>query len=242
MLFANTEYDELVVVGESLADVDLRGSAFLSCRFERVGLAGGQLSDTTFEKCSFVGCDLSNANLVDSSFDTVTLTDSKLLGASLAGATLRSVQARDTLSRLTSFFRASVRDSTFTGCDLRDADFREARIVQSTLVRCDLSSTSFVGADVRQLDIRGSSLDGSVSLTQCRGFVVETAQLVPLAAAVLREIGAQIDDGEIPDVAELPGGHEVVKLLPPDKEAAEQGLRQARARLRAAGTASDHLQ
>jgi hypothetical protein len=55
------------------------------------------------------------------------------------------------------------------------------------MVGSDLSSVSFVGADVRQLDIRDSVLNGSISLNKCRGFVLSTSQLVPLAAAVLQK-------------------------------------------------------
>jgi uncharacterized protein YjbI with pentapeptide repeats len=238
VISAGTEYNDLSVVGESLAAAEPHAATFVHCRFDGVDFAGAQLGDVTFERCSLAGCDLSNADLSDTSFDIVTISDSKLLGATFAGATLRSLQVRDSPSTLTSFFRASIRDTSFVGCDLSEADLREARIVQSAIVRCNLSSTSFVGAEVRQLDIRGSSLDGSVPLTQCGGFVLDTTQIVPLATAVIRDVGARVDDAEIPDLAELPGGRQVGKLVPIDRSAAQLGLQEARERLRTTGTAS----
>lgn len=240
-LSADTDYEDLSISGESFAGVELHSASFRGCEFIQVQFASAQLQQVTFEHCRFSGCDLANADFGEATLDTVDVRDSKLLGAGFAGAVLRSVQVTDTLCRLVSFFRTSLRDSSFIGCDLGEADFREATIRLSALVGCDLSSVSFVGADVRQLDIRDSVLNGSISLTECRGFVVSTAQLVPLAAAVLQKVGATVSDDQVPERAELPGGAEVGRLQPVDLDAAQRGLAEARARLGATDGASGRL-
>lgn len=240
-LSADTDYEDLVISGESLAGADLASASFRGCEFTQVAFAGAQLQQVTFEHCRFAGCDLANADLGEAVLDTVTVRDSKLLGAGFAGAVLRSVQVSDTLCRLASFFRASIRDSSFVGCDLSEADFREATVRLSAIVGSDLSSVSFAGSDVRQLDIRDSVLDGSISLTECRGFVVSSAQLVPLAAAVLQKVGATVNDDTVPEPAELPGGGEVGRLQPVNREAAQRGLAAARAQLPASEGPSGQL-
>jgi hypothetical protein len=240
-LSADTDYVDLSISGESFAGVDLGSATFRGCEFNQVRFSNAVLQKVSLADCRFSGCDLSNADLGEATLDTVVVRDSKLLGASFAGAVLRSVQVMDTVCRLVSFFRASVRDTSFVECDLGEADFREATIRLSALVGSDLSSVSFVAADVRQLDIRGSVLDGSVSLTECRGFVVSTAQLVPLAAAVLRDVGATVNDDDVPEPEHLPGGGEIGRLQPIDTATAQRGLEEARARLRAADGPSGRL-
>jgi len=238
MWYPDSEYEDQHISGEVLVDVDLSGSTFHRCTFDKVQMPSTALVGVTFERCRFVGCDMSNSDIGDSTFECVLVEDSKLLGVNLAEAKLRGVQVVDSLCRLMSFFRASVWDTSFIGCDFGESDFREATVRSSAWVRCDLSSTSYVNADVRQLDIRESVLNGSLSLTQCRGFTVSSAQLIPLAAALVREVGATLNDEETPGPAELPGGREVSQLKAVDPGVLQAGLRDARAQLRGAEGAS----
>jgi uncharacterized protein YjbI with pentapeptide repeats len=233
-LTAEGVYDDLEITGADLGTADLHGTTFRHCRFDHVRFPGADLSEATLERCTFGNCDLSNVDFTDATLDTVAVRDSKVLGATFTSAILRSVFVTDTHCSLATFLAARIRDSSFLGCDLSETDFRDATIRHVALVRCDLSSVAFTGVDARQLDIRGSALNGSFNLTHCRGFVLGDEQLFPLVTTQLREIGATVDDQPLPDPPDLPGGHLVALLEPADLQVAQRGLRDARAKLRPA--------
>lgn len=231
-LIADSDYADLVVDDADFAGVDLTGTSFVGCTFRRGSFANAVLRAARFDRCSFTGVDLSNVDLCDAEITRTIVADSKLLGASFAEATLFGVQVRDTLATMLGCFRASVRKVSFVGCDLVDSDWREAQIVESALVRCDLSGAQFGQAGARALDIRGSVLSGSVSLTQARGFVVSSDQVLALAVGVLRQVGARLDDDPPPGLSDLPGAGEVRGTESTDPAAARRGIRAARAQLR----------
>lgn len=231
MFEVDGEYSDVSLSREDLRETIADGANFTDCRFHAVNFSGASMARTSFERCTFSDCDVSNVDLSDTTLDTVAFRGVKMLGSSFAEATIRSLQASACVARLVSFFQASLRNTTLIDCDLTEGDFRGGRLVDVALVRCDLSSVSIGGAKAQRVDARGSIVDGSFSLADCEGFVLGTDQLLALARALARSVGAQVDDDEPPGLDELPGAREVAALVDVDPEVARRGLQEARERL-----------
>lgn len=150
-----------------------------------------QCRDVVFERCCFAGAILDGAALT-----RVAFIECQLTGTVFSGAHLGDVTIDGGVADLANF-RSSTSSFLFvTGTSLKEADFYAARLRNSALLDSDLTAASFEAVSVDGLSLHGSVVDSIRGATALAGghVGVDAAQLIPLGAAVLAELGVQVTD------------------------------------------------
>ena len=120
----------------------------------------------------------------------------------------------------TVFTRCSFRDVLFSGCrlnqanfamseastvtfedsDLRESDFYAAGLSGARFFDCNLSGAQFSKATTTGVRFHGSTLTELKGGQALAGAVIESSQVLPVALAVLSDLGISIDEERDPPV------------------------------------------
>ena len=116
----------------------------------------------------------------------------------LGGAEL---QAEDVLFRgckldLASFRFARIHRTTFEDCVLDEADFAGAALADTRFAHSEIRRVNFEKAELARVDLRGSELeDPRGDVMALRGAIIDSVQLVGLAAVLADRVGIAVEDG-----------------------------------------------
>jgi uncharacterized protein YjbI with pentapeptide repeats len=177
------------VAGVAAADVEISAARISAMRFTGADLDRIRMVDTVIDDC-----DLSGVLLTESSLTRVAWRGCRLSGIVFARATLRDVHFVECKLDDASLRMATAERIQFDGCNLRRADLHGARLAGARFFDCDLAGTEFSKASLTGARLHGSTLDGVKGATALRGAVIDSAQVVPLGAALLAALGIVLDD------------------------------------------------
>ncbi|MER8069001.1 pentapeptide repeat-containing protein [Streptomyces sp. NPDC094034] len=182
-----------------LRDLDLADTHLMDGRITGLKARRTRLEKLRVDSVEFTGCDLSSLRWTDSKISRAVFRDCKLMGAALEDVTLDNVLFENckldysTLTRVRAvgpviFVRCSLRETTFTAVDLGAALIDDS----------DLWLTEFDGGKFRGLDLRGSDLSQLRGVASLKQTVIDRAQALQLAEALIAELdltfGDDLDD------------------------------------------------
>jgi len=190
-------WDGLLVRGSPDMDAmtadELTGLDVTGCRFEGFEAVGLEverltLTDVVFERCDLSGSllrmpQLRRVEFRDCRMSGVVFAESvwrdvRLVGCKLDGAHLRSLDAERV---------------EFEHCLLREADLTTARLRASALLRSDLEGVRFAGVAAAGLRLHGSDLASIRDADALRNAVIDEAQVVPIAGALLDALSIRVE-------------------------------------------------
>ena len=146
--------------------------------FNRCIFTNSDLSNIIFVECEFVECDLSMANVSGTAFQDSSFTNCKLMGLHFEHCNdlLFSVNFKDCVLNLSSFYKCSLKRSIFIDCNLQETDFTESDMTGSILQGCDLSGAIFDHTILEKADLRRSfnfSIDPEINRIRRAKFSAE---------------------------------------------------------------------
>jgi fluoroquinolone resistance protein len=159
--------------GLRLAEADLRGKSFVSCRFLQCDFSAADFSGALVADCSFVGCNLSLVKIKNARWQGVALRECKIAGVnfaslsellsdfSFADCLLQSCIFSGMSQKKQSFRKCQVRDCDFHRTDLREADFSDAVLTGSLFEQCNLSKADFGTATGYTINPLNNTLKGA---------------------------------------------------------------------------------
>lgn len=180
---------EELVVGETVADLELRES-----RLSGVDLSGRTFSGLHVRDTAFVHCDLSGAVLDRAVLERVTFTGCRLTGTVLSGATLRDVRIADCGAELLNLRMAAAKFLLAQDSRMRGADLYEFGGTDVALLGCDLTGADLDRARLDGAHLHGSVLDDVRGALSLRGARIDAHQQIALGAAVLAALGVTVTD------------------------------------------------
>ncbi|MFY7888858.1 MAG: pentapeptide repeat-containing protein [Spirosomataceae bacterium] len=127
-----------------------------NCRFIDCNFANSNLSTIVFIDCDFKGCNLSMASVNNTAFREVAFTECKLLGLhfNTCNDFLFSVNFKDCLLNLSSFYKLRLKKNKFINCSLHEVDFVESDLSNATFDNCDLRGAIFDKSILEKADFR----------------------------------------------------------------------------------------
>ncbi|TQM16378.1 pentapeptide repeat-containing protein [Pseudonocardia kunmingensis] len=178
-----------VRVPEHVAGLRVQESRWVGGSLAGVRFTGLECRDT-----EFVQCDLSGAVLDSAVLSRVVFTDCRLTGTVLDGAQLTDVRISDSAADLLSLRMARARFVLVENSGLHAADLYEFDGEHCAFLGCDLGEASVEAARLRETDLHGCTVDGLRGALALRGARISPDQIVPLAAALLDELGVQVTE------------------------------------------------
>ncbi|MGX5656261.1 pentapeptide repeat-containing protein [Geodermatophilus nigrescens] len=153
-------FDSCVLTGVRMSGSRHRGSAFLSCRFDRA-----RLIDVVWDGCKLTGSHFPGATLRPLTSTDCDWSWTSLRGADLSGTDLSGQRFRE----------ADLTDADLRECDLTGADLDRARMQGAKLRGADLRGAATEAWPWRGLELTGVRLDlpQAVQLAQAHGARVE---------------------------------------------------------------------
>jgi len=144
--------------GINYVETRLTKGAYEQCTFFQCIFTNSDLSNIIFVECEFVECDLSMANVSGTAFQDSSFTNCKLLGLHFEHCNdlLFSVNFKECVLNLSSFYKCSLKRSIFMDCNLQETDFTESDMTGSILQGCDLSGAIFDHTILEKADLRRS--------------------------------------------------------------------------------------
>jgi uncharacterized protein YjbI with pentapeptide repeats len=195
-LDAGFEIEEARLSGGDLSGTDASAGRIVRCRLDGVGMAGARLRSLQLRDVAAVELDLSNVDLTGARITRTRFEGCRMTG--LLGAELEAddVLFRDCKLDLASFRASRLRNVTFADCVLDEAEFSGCTLEASRFEGSQLPRTNFEGARLARVDFRGSELKPLAGLLSLRGAIIDSAQLIDLAAPLAREVGLLVEEPE----------------------------------------------
>ncbi len=193
MLDEDAEWIGVEVTGDfagALApDVEINGS-----RLTQTLLTGARLDRIHLTDCLFIGCDLSGTIVDEAVMTRVEFRECRMSGLVASRARLADVRFVDCRLDEASLRMANAERIELVSCDLRGGDLYQATLVEARLATCDLSGADLSQADLHGARLQGSKLDDIKGSKALAGVVIDSAQIVSVALAVMRALDILIDD------------------------------------------------
>lgn len=135
---------------------NLSTAEYENCRFVDCNFANNNLSTIVFIDCDFKGCNLSMASINNTAFREVAFTECKLLGLhfNTCNDFLFSVNFKDCLLNLSSFYKLRLKKNKFINCTLHEVDFVESDLSNAVFDNCDLRGAIFDKSILEKADFR----------------------------------------------------------------------------------------
>jgi uncharacterized protein YjbI with pentapeptide repeats len=146
----------------------------LDVRIESSDLSGSDFDESSFTRVVFHECRLSGAVFTRCSFRDVLFSGCRLNQANFAMSETSTVMFEDT--------------------DLRESDFYAANLGGTRFFDCNLSGAQFSKATTIGVRFHGSTLTDLKGGQALAGAVIESSQVLPVALAVLSDLGIGVDD------------------------------------------------
>jgi uncharacterized protein YjbI with pentapeptide repeats len=146
------------------------------------------------------GSDLSGSDFDESTFTRVVFHECRLSGAVFSRCSFRDVLFSGCRLNQANFAMSDTSTVTFEDSDLRESDFYAANLGGARFFDCNLTGAQFSKATTTGVRFHGSTLTDLKGGQALAGAVIESSQVLPVALAVLSELGIVIDDERDPPV------------------------------------------
>ena len=155
-ILSKKDWDSHTFQKIQLAGADLSSMNFEDCDFKDCEFMDCNLRNVSFDNCSFHNCNISNSNLHRSKMGEVLFTDCKLVGMdfSICKKLLFSMKLENCNLLMCNFSGLKLDEMSFSASVLKDSDFYEASLSGSDFSRCDLLGTLFENCDLEKADFR----------------------------------------------------------------------------------------
>jgi uncharacterized protein YjbI with pentapeptide repeats len=151
------------------------------------------------------GSDLSGSDFDESSFTRVVFHECRLSGAVFSRCSFRDVLFSGCRLNQTNFAMSETSNVMFEDSDLRESDFYAANLGGTRFFDCNLSGAQFSKATTTGVRFHGSTLTGLKGAQALAGAVIESSQVLPVALALLADLGIGVDDERDPPVPAVDG-------------------------------------
>ena len=146
------------------------------------------------------GSDLSGSDFDESSFTRVVFRECRLSGAVFTRCSFRDVLFSGCRLNQANFAMSETSTVMFEDTDLRESDFYAANLSGTRFFDCNLSGAQFSKATTTGVRFHGSTLTDIKGGQALAGAVIESSQVLPVALAVLADLGIRVDDERDPPV------------------------------------------
>lgn len=145
------QFDGLEFDRKQFPQGDYEGCHFVNCNF-----GGADLSHYRFTECIFKASNLSNILAEQTSFNDVKFIECKMLGVHFDQCSefLFSVFFQQCTLTLSSFYKRTLKKTTFHTTILHDVDFTDADLSASVFDDCDLLNAKFENTVLEKTDFR----------------------------------------------------------------------------------------
>lgn len=166
------------------------------CRFSGARLTGTEIARLILTDCVFEDCELSGTIVGDLAASRVEFRRSRMSAfAAAAGRFENSSFIQCRLDRAN--FRMTIwKAAQFVDSHIVDADFYESKLGGARFTGCDLTKVDFSNAQMKGVDLRGSTIDDIRGGDSLRGVVISSDQIVSISSAVLAALEIRIDPPE----------------------------------------------
>ena len=147
------------------------------------------------------GSDLSGSDFDESTFTRVVFDECRLSGAVFSRCSFKDVLFSGCRLNQANFAMSDASIVVFEDTDLRESDFYAASLEGTRFFDCDLSGAQFSKARTSGARMHGSTLLELKGALGLAGAVIDSSQVLPVALAVLTELGMVIDDEREPPLA-----------------------------------------
>jgi uncharacterized protein YjbI with pentapeptide repeats len=179
--------------GQAHEDATMERSHVTGAQFTGAILCRSRLTDMLFENCDFSGSDLD-----ETSATRVEFRDCRMSGVMLTRSALRDVRFAGCRLDDANFRMSEAKAVAFEDADLRRSDFYASDLTGTRFFDCDLTSAEFSKATAASVRFHGSTLHDLKGGQYLAGAVIESAQVLPVALAVLAGLQIGIDDEREP--------------------------------------------
>jgi uncharacterized protein YjbI with pentapeptide repeats len=160
-----------------------------------IGAASSRLHATDVR---IEGSDLSGTDFDESSFTRVVFHECRLSGTVFSRCSFRDVLFSGCRLNQANFAMTDAIAVVFEDTDLRESDFYAATLEDSRFFDCNLSGAQLSKAHTAGARFHGSILSELKGGQALAGAVIDSTQVLPVALAVLSELGIRIDDERDP--------------------------------------------
>ena len=182
------------IIDRDFAGIRLSGLSFDSCLLRNVNFASSQLRNLTLIDCVAEDCLLFGADFDQVGLLRVNFMKGSFTGLVLSGASIKTVRFTNCNLNLTNFRYAKLSSVIFEGCNLTEVDFSGTTMSNVAFKQCVLTGAQFTASTMKNVDLRTSDLVGLKGTLALRGSIVDTAQLIGLAAMMAAEAGIVVAD------------------------------------------------
>ena len=172
---------------------------------ERSRLAQAQLIGASSSRLRAIdvrieSSDLSGSDFDESSFTRVVFHECRLSGTVFTRCSFRDVLFSGCRLNQANFAMSEASTVTFEDTDLRESDFYAAKLSGTRFFDCNLSGAQFSKATTTGVRFHGSTLTDLEGGQALAGAIIESSQVLPVALALLSDLGIVIDDARDPAV------------------------------------------
>lgn len=178
--------------GIELQDEDLRGTSWVECVLENVGIFGADLSALTVAESSLRGIHAPHLRAPRSSWRAVHIAGSRFGAAELYESVLDSVQITGCKLDLVNLRAAKLTDVVFESCTIGELDFSAASVRRLQFRSCQVDTLVLSQAALAHADLRGAQLESLVGMESLRGVVISPTQLADLAPRLAEHMGLRV--------------------------------------------------
>jgi uncharacterized protein YjbI with pentapeptide repeats len=147
------------------------------------------------------GSDLSGSNFDESTFTRVVFHECGLSGTVFTRCSFRDVRFSSCRLNQANFAMSETSTVLFEDTDLHESDFYAAKLGGTRFFECNLSGAQFSKASAAGVRFHGSTLSEFKGALALSGALIDPSQVLPVALAVLSELGIKVDDERDPSVA-----------------------------------------
>jgi len=172
---------------------------------ERSRLVQAQLIGTASSRLRAIdvhleSSDLSGSDFDESSFTRVVFHECRLSGAVFTRCSFRDVLFSGCRLNQANFAMSETSTVMFEDTDLRESDFYAANLSGTRFFDCNLGGAQFSKTTMAGVRFHGSTLTDLKGGQALAGAVIESSQVLPVALALLADLGIGVDDERDPPV------------------------------------------
>lgn len=182
---------------DALADftgVDAARGRIARTRLEGVRLASSRLPSLKLTYVVMRDVDVSNADWTGAQLNRVMFEGGRMTGFGGAELQVDDVVFRNCKLDLANFRFSRIRRTTFDNCVLDEADFAGGFLEDTRFVGSQIRRAHFDNARLSHVDFRGSDLQPLGDVLGLRGAIIDSVQLVDLAAVLAQGLGILVED------------------------------------------------
>lgn len=180
--------------GFQLQDEDLRGTSWVECVLENVGIFDADLSALTVAESSLRSIHAPHLRAPRSSWREVHIGGSRVGAAELYESVLDSVQITGCKLDLVNLRGAKLTDVVFDSCTIGELDLTAASVRRIQFRSCQVETLVLSQAALAHADLRGAQLNSLVGMESLRGAVISPSQLADLSPRLAEHMGLKVLD------------------------------------------------